>query len=66
MTIPTLNRSDEVWFIVTGTGKADALIRTFDGDESLPASHVHGQQATYWFVDDAAASKLPPRYACPL
>ena len=66
LTIPTLNRSDEVWFIVTGTGKADALIRTFDGDESLPASHVHGQQATYWFVDDAAASKLPPRYACPL
>ena len=66
LTIPTLNRSDEVWFIVTGAGKADALIRALDGDESLPASRVHGQQATYWFVDDAAASKLPPRYACPL
>ena len=66
LTIPTLNRSDEIWFIVTGTGKADALLRVLEGDESLPASHAHGQQATYWFVDQAVASKLPARYVCPL
>ena len=64
MTIPTLNRSDEIWFIVTGAGKADALSRALGGDETLPASHAHGKQATYWFVDDAAASKLHPRYVC--
>ena len=66
LTIPTLNRSEEIWFIVTGTGKADALLRALGGDKTLPASHAHGQQATYWFIDDAAASKLPPRYVCPL
>ena len=66
LTIPTFNRSEEIWFIVTGEGKKDAVRRALDGDESLPASHPHGQLATYWFIDEEAAGELPEMYTCPL
>lgn len=66
LTIPALNRSDEVWFIANGTGKADVIARSIARDPALPASHVRGATGTYWFIDDAAAGSLPEPYRCDL
>ncbi len=66
LTLPTLCRSDEVWFVATGAAKARALAAALAGDEELPASQVHGTSATFWFIDEAAAAHLPPRYRCPI
>lgn len=64
LTIPTLNRADEVWFMATGEAKADAVHRSVTGDAAIPGAHVHGQVATYWFLDKGAAAGLPAQYTC--
>lgn len=64
LTIPTLNRGDEVWFMATGEAKADAVRRSIEGDQDVPGAHVQGRVATYWFLDAGAASGLPAQYAC--
>ncbi|WP_040284539.1 6-phosphogluconolactonase [Tessaracoccus massiliensis] len=64
LTIPTLNRGDETWLIATGAGKADAVRRALAGDESIPAALVRGRNASYWFLDEAAASGLPAQHTC--
>lgn len=64
LTFKALNRTEALWFIVTGEGKAEALARVLDGDESLPAAHAHGEASTLWFCDEAAASALPTQYHC--
>ncbi|MDO5068153.1 MAG: 6-phosphogluconolactonase [Propionibacteriaceae bacterium] len=66
LTLPTLSRSDEVWFMATGAKKAEILTRAIGGDATIPAAHPRGAAATYWFLDDAAASALPPRFDCQL
>ena len=61
LTFPALNRTREVWFVVSGDGKADAVARALaaDGDvHDIPARGVRGQDRTLWFVDEAAASRL--------
>lgn len=64
LTIPTLNRSDELWFIATGASKSNSVARAVAGDKSLPAAHPHGRVATYWFIDAEAAADLPEPYRC--
>lgn len=65
LTFPALNRSRQVWFVVSGSGKADAVAKALaTGEEAadvhdVPAVGVHGQERTVWFVDEGAASKLP-------
>ena len=59
LTTRAMNRSGEVWFIVSGEDKADAVARALTGDHSLPAARVHGHRATVWLLDQAAASRLP-------
>jgi 6-phosphogluconolactonase len=56
-----INAAEEVWLIVAGEGKADAVAEalTADGPAPLPAARVHGRRATRWLLDAAAASKLP-------
>lgn len=66
LTLPALSRSAEVWFLVTGGTKAEALRQTLGGDATLPAAHVRGEYATLFFVDEPAARLLPPQYSCPL
>lgn len=66
LTIPAMNRSDEIWVITTGSDKADAVARALEGDESLPASHLEAREAIYWFLDAAASSDLPAPYDCSL
>jgi 6-phosphogluconolactonase len=60
MTLPVFNAAREVWFIVTGEGKADAAARAFGGEprEDTPASFVRPAKLTV-LLDPPAASLLP-------
>jgi 6-phosphogluconolactonase len=49
-----LNRSQCVWFVITGAGKREALSRWKKGDP-LPVSAIHGKQQTAAWLDQAAA-----------
>ncbi|SOC49902.1 6-phosphogluconolactonase [Blastococcus aggregatus] len=55
--------ADEVWLVVEGEGKAEAVARALSGENprDLPAAGVHGIRATRWLLDVAAASRLPGR-----
>jgi 6-phosphogluconolactonase len=56
-----INSAEEVWLIVSGEGKAEAVARALAGAEpdELPAAGVHGTRATRWLLDAAAAAELP-------
>jgi 6-phosphogluconolactonase len=64
LTLPALNRTSDVWFVVSGSGKAEAVSKALaTGDDAadvhdIPAVGVHGQDATFWFLDEEAASQL--------
>ena len=60
MTRERLERSREVWFLVSGADKADAVRRGVTGAsyETTPAAHVHGAERTVWLVDADAAADL--------
>ncbi|MGJ9423528.1 6-phosphogluconolactonase [Aeromicrobium sp. CF3.5] len=60
LTFPALNRSAEVWFLVSGDGKADAVARVVAGSPvaETPASGVTGLERTLWILDEPAASHL--------
>jgi 6-phosphogluconolactonase len=60
LTFGALNRTGEVWFVVSGEGKADAVAKALAGADlhDIPAVGVTGQDSTVWFVDEAAASQL--------
>ena len=62
LTLPTLNRAREVWFLVAGEAKARAVRLALGGAGAMqvPAAGVHGQARTLWLLDSAAASQLPP------
>ena len=62
LTFPALNRAGEVWFVVAGGAKAEAVGRALadTGDvHETPARGVRGQVATIWFLDREAASQVP-------
>ena len=56
-----LNSAEEVWFVVSGEAKADAVAAAVAGSDParIPAAGVHGRRATRWLLDTAAAGKLP-------
>jgi 6-phosphogluconolactonase len=58
-----INSAEEVWLLVSGEGKAEAVARALSGARPLevPAAGVHGRRATRWLLDQAAAGQLPPR-----
>jgi 6-phosphogluconolactonase len=60
LTRECLEHSREVWFLVSGADKADAVRRGVTGApfETTPAAHVHGQERTLWLVDADAAAHL--------
>ncbi|SDY02411.1 6-phosphogluconolactonase [Modestobacter sp. DSM 44400] len=58
---PAITSAEEVWLLVSGEGKADAVARALSGAEPMrvPAAGARGVRATRWLLDAAAASKLP-------
>ena len=60
LTLPAIQRSREVWLIVSGEGKADAVAAAIGGadPDDVPAAGAVGRDATVWLLDEAAASKL--------
>ncbi|MBT9539743.1 6-phosphogluconolactonase [Thiobacillus sp.] len=55
LSVARLNRSQQVWFVVTGAGKREALSCWKNG-ASLPVSAIHGKQQTAAWIDRAAWS----------
>ncbi|ADT99656.1 MULTISPECIES: 6-phosphogluconolactonase [Mycolicibacterium] len=60
LTLPAVQRSREVWLVVSGEGKADAVAAAIGGAQpvDIPAAGAVGTEATVWLLDEAAASKL--------
>jgi 6-phosphogluconolactonase len=56
--LPLLNASPTVAFIIGGAHKRDVLARVLAGDQSLPAARVRAAQ-TYVLADSAASSASP-------
>ncbi len=60
LTLPAIQRSREVWLLVSGEGKADAVAAAVGGADpvSLPAAGAIGREITRWLLDEGAAGKL--------
>jgi len=60
LTLPAVQRSREVWLVVSGAGKADAVAAAIGGAKpvDVPAAGAVGRDATVWLLDEDAASKL--------
>ena len=56
-----ITAAEEVWLLVSGEGKAEAVARALSGatPAELPAAGARGRRATRWLLDTAAASQLP-------
>jgi 6-phosphogluconolactonase len=61
LTLPAIQRSREVWLMVSGAGKADAAAAAIGGADpvSIPAAGAVGLETTLWLLDEEAAAKLP-------
>jgi 6-phosphogluconolactonase len=60
LTLPGIQRSREVWLVVSGSGKAEAVAAAIGGAKpvDIPAAGAVGRDATVWLLDEDAASKL--------
>ena len=60
LTLPAVRRSREVWLVVAGAAKADAVAAALDGatPADVPAAGAVGRTATVWLLDAAASGKL--------
>lgn len=63
LTIPTLNRSKQIWLIASGEVKSEAVKRGLARDASLPVGQIQAADATIWWIDDQAAGG-PPAQVC--
>jgi len=61
VTRPVINSSKRVWLVMTGSEKASALGLALAGASyaSVPAAGAKGRKRTVFFVDEAAAAKVP-------
>ncbi|OSC40794.1 6-phosphogluconolactonase [Mycobacterium decipiens] len=61
LTLPAIQRSREVWLLVSGAGKADAVAAAIAGADpvSIPAAGAIGREKTLWLLDEGAAAKVP-------
>ncbi|WP_370329629.1 6-phosphogluconolactonase [Mycolicibacterium hippocampi] len=60
LTLPAVKRSREVWLVVSGAGKAEAVAAAVGGADpvDVPSAGAVGSEATVWLLDEDAASKL--------
>ena len=61
LTLPAVAQSREVWLVVAGQAKADAVAAALGGADpvDVPAAGARGREATVWLLDETAASALP-------
>lgn len=61
LTLPVINRSQEVWFVVSGADKAAAAKMALlgAGPVQVPAAGVSGVERTLWLMDRESAAQLP-------
>ncbi len=61
LTFRALDAANEVWFIASGAGKADAvaLAHSGAGRVQVPSAGPKGRRRTLWLLDRDSASKLP-------
>ena len=61
LTMPAVQRSREVWLMVSGAAKADAVAAAIGGADPvlIPAAGAVGRETTLWLLDEEAAAKLP-------
>lgn len=61
LTLPAVRRSREVWLVVSGDAKADAVAAAVEGVDpvEVPAAGAVGTERTLWLLDTAAARRLP-------
>ncbi|HEY1843051.1 MAG TPA: 6-phosphogluconolactonase [Mycobacterium sp.] len=61
LTLPAIQRSREVWLLVSGAEKAAAVAAAVGGADpvAVPAAGAIGREHTVWFLDTGAASELP-------
>ena len=61
LTLPAVRRSRQVWLVVSGEAKAEAVAAGVSGadPDDWPAAGAIGIEKTVWLLDSAAASKLP-------
>jgi len=57
LTLPAIEAAQEVWLVVAGAEKADAVARALGGAPvtDTPAAGAHGRHRTMWLLDAAAA-----------
>lgn len=67
LTQPTLARASEVWFVVSGEDKAQAvrLALSGAGELQIPAAAPKGLNRTLWLLDEAAAGQIPKQIRAP-
>ncbi|MBS1693304.1 MAG: 6-phosphogluconolactonase [Actinobacteria bacterium] len=60
LTLPAVRRSREVWLVVSGAAKADAVAAAVGGAQpvDVPAAGAVGTEATVWLLDEDAAAGL--------
>jgi 6-phosphogluconolactonase len=60
LTLPAVVRSREVWLVVAGAEKAEAVAAAVGGASAndVPAAGAVGRDATVWLLDEAAAAEL--------
>jgi 6-phosphogluconolactonase len=60
LTLPAVRRSREVWLVVSGAEKADAVAAAVGGadPDEVPAAGAQGREATVWLLDQDAAGGL--------
>jgi 6-phosphogluconolactonase len=66
MTRPILNRAREVLFLVAGADKAERLTEVLAGPadpDRLPSQSIQPSGQLVWFIDRAAAARLPSSVA---
>ncbi|NLE82853.1 MAG: 6-phosphogluconolactonase [Rhodococcus sp.] len=61
LTLPAVRHATEVWLIVSGEAKAEAVSAAIGGADpvDIPAAGARGRRATRWLIDEAAAASLP-------
>lgn len=60
LTLPAVHRARQVWLLVAGSEKAEAVAAAVGGadPDDWPSAGAHGSEATVWFVDEKAAANL--------